>query len=291
MGLFAARSRTLAAGSNGRGESVGAQKWGNDLRDRAADRRGASWSFAGENGGNVLDARPELWKDVAVTDLLTMDFKQYYGESVWAGPQDVWWSEQETYPPSVHPQTDSFRRIRPGNWLPSPWWSRRRRALSCGARFPKLSGLELTKTIELGADGQLKIHETAVNRSDKVVTRDLWLLHRVNTKAPSFLPLKSVSSVNRGFWIAGDVQKFGQITMVQLRPGVTDWGSAAQGKMKAVADAGWMASVGPGRFFSSCVFRPPTKKRLHWIRGRLRSMFPRSPSRWLNWNIMASSRL
>jgi hypothetical protein len=201
-----------------------------------------------ETGDNFLDARPAQWKDSPQSDLLGRYFKQYYGESVWAGPQDAWWTGQEPYPP---PHYDRW-----GGWPPDPAWELAAFTVEeltptrivLRSRVSKLTGLELTKTIELQSDGQLKIHEKAVNRGDKIVTRDLWLLHRVDPGSTCFLPLISENARDE-FMAAVDVQKAGDLTVLQLRSGVPFWGRGRGGKMEAVAQAGWMATTVPGGFF------------------------------------------
>jgi len=204
--------------------------------------------FRKENGENALDARPGQWKDSSQTDLLGRDFKQYYGESVWAGPQDDWWTSSEPYPPPY----DEHK----GNWPPDPAWELA--AFTVVEQTPtrvmlrspvsKLTGLELTKTIELQADGKLFLHEKAVNRGDRIVTRDLWLLHRVDPYARCFLPLKS-QKAGQEFMAAVNEHKAGDLTVLQLQSGTPFWGMGRGGKMEAVAREGWMATTVPGGFF------------------------------------------
>jgi hypothetical protein len=200
-----------------------------------------------ETGANVLDGRPELWKDSPSTDLLGTNFKQYYGESVWAGPQSVWWTAQEPYPPNI---------VYKGPWPPDSAWESASFTLveqtptRVVMRSPisKLTGLELTKTIELLANGQLNLQEQAVNRGDRVVTRDLWLLHRVSPTARCFLPLKS-ETADKGFSEAVSIKKVDGLTVLELLPH-EDSTKPASGKMLAVPEAGWMATAVPEGFFT-----------------------------------------
>jgi hypothetical protein len=203
--------------------------------------------FRQESGDNVLDARPELWKDAPTLDLLSTTYKQYYGESVWAGPQAIWWTADEPYPP---PQTS--RRL----WPPDPAWElapftiveQTPTRVVLRSPISKLTGLELTKTIELFDDGQLRLQEKAVNRGDKVVTRDLWLLHRVNPTSRCFFPLKSQTADFR-FIAVADFQKIRGLDVMQLKDGTSSWTTQVGGKLSGVAQDGWMASSLPGAFF------------------------------------------
>jgi len=200
-----------------------------------------------KNGDNVLDARPALWTDHPPMDLTGTDWKQYYGESVWAGPQADWGTAREPYPPPVE---------RKGTWPPDPAWETapfsivEQSPTRVVLRSPisKFTGLELTKTIELLADGQLYLHEQVVNRGDRVVTRDLWLLHRVSPTARSFLPSKSATTDGEFSQVAS-LEKVNGLTVLEPLPQGTST-KLRSGKMRIVPEAGWMATTVPEGFFT-----------------------------------------
>jgi len=204
--------------------------------------------FRTKTGANVLDGRPELWNDPPRPDLLATNFKQYYGESVWAGPQAVWWTADEPYPPNIEYK---------GPWPPDPAWEfapftiveQTPTRVILRSPISKLTGLELTKTIELSANGQLTLQVKAVNRSDRLVTRDLWLLHRVSPTARTFLPLKS-ETTDKGFSEAVSIQKMNGLTVLELLPHEKSSATISGGKMLAVAENGWMATAVPEGFFT-----------------------------------------
>jgi hypothetical protein len=203
--------------------------------------------FRTETGDNVLDARPELWKDAPPLDLLATTWKQYYGESVWSGPQADWWTARQPYPPKVE---------RKGTWPPDPAWELapftvvEKTSTRVVMRSPVslFTGLELTKTVELSADGRLKLQVDATNRGDRVVTRDLWLLHRVLPTARCFLPLKS-ETADKGFAKAALSLTVEGLTVLEPLADKTRT-KPASGKIGGVPEEGWMAAATPGAFFT-----------------------------------------
>jgi hypothetical protein len=198
------------------------------------------------DGANALDARPELWKQVPSPDLLSTHFTQYYGESVWAGPQSDWWTAKEPYPPVG---------IKSPSWPPDPAWETapftvlEQSPTRVVLRSPisKLTGLELTKTVELLKSGQLNLHYQVVNRGDREVKRDLWFLHRVQPTARCFLHLKSETE-DKGFAQAASVTNVAGLTVLELLPHGPS-AKLAAGKMSAVPTEGWMATTVSEGFF------------------------------------------
>jgi hypothetical protein len=203
--------------------------------------------FRTETGANVLDGRPELWQDTPPADLLGTAFKQYYGESTWAGPQSVWWSAQEPYPPDT-----PYR----GPWPPDPAWEtapftvleQTPSRVVLQSVVSKLTGLQLTRTIVLQTDGALTFHDQAANRGDRNVTRDLWNIHRVPPGDRSFLPLKSEKE-DADFSKAAVVKEVVGLTMLEPVTGEKP-AKPVVGKMFAVPNQGWMATVVPEGFFT-----------------------------------------
>ncbi len=194
--------------------------------------------FRMESGQNVLDARPESWGDKPSSDVKDLNWKQYFGESVWSGPQTDWWTAKEPYP---------IERI--GTWPPDPAWEMAPFAVVeqtptrvvLRSSASALTGMELTKTVELLADGRLRFQVRAVNRGTKAVTRDLWMIHRVPLAARCFAPLES-ETIGPGVIEAARVQRIDGLAVIEPKPQPSlkkDIGGKIMGTMKE----GWMASI------------------------------------------------
>ena len=194
--------------------------------------------FRMKSGENVLDGRPESWSDKPSSDVKDLNWKQYFGESVWSGPQADWWTAKEPYP---------IERI--GTWPPDPAWEMAPFAVIektptrvvMRSSTSALTGLELTKTVELLADGSLRFQVRAVNRGAKAVTRDLWLIHRVPLAARCFAPLES-EIIGPGVTDAARVQRIAGLTVIEPKPEPSlkkDIGGKIMGTMKE----GWMATI------------------------------------------------
>jgi len=205
--------------------------------------------FRTETGENVLDERPELWKASTSPDLTGTQWRQNYGESIWAGPQGVWWTEEEPYPPRKPRKVN----LPSDNWPPDPAWETAPFTLvettptQVILRSPvsQLTGLQLTKTVELLPDGKLKLHASVMNCGDRTVTRDLWFLQRVPPAARCFLPLKS-EMAEKGFLEVATLQKIDGLTVLEQKTAPLH---QVYGKMFAVPDKPWMAAAWHGVFF------------------------------------------
>jgi len=204
--------------------------------------------FRLETGKNVLDGRPERWDDGPWKEPFGEEWKQCFGESVWPGPQVDWWTEREPYPIPAE-----MKNISPGGWPPDPAWDtdpfevteKSARRVVMKSPVSKLTGLELTKRVELLADGKLKYEVTATNRGDREVSRDLWLLKRVPLEANRFLPLKAEFANRRFPWMVS-VEKIEGLTV--LKPAAGDRQDIS-GKMHALPAEGWMATATAEAFF------------------------------------------
>jgi len=200
--------------------------------------------FRLEAGKNVLDGRPERWDGEPWKVPFGEGWKQCFGESVWPGPQVDWWTSREPYPIPAE-----MKNVSPGNWPPDPAWDtdpfevREQSATRVVMKGPvsKLTGLELTKTVELLADGKLKFEVTATNRGDREVSRDLWLLRRVPLDANRFLPLK-VEFANWRFSRMVTVEKIEGLTVLEPAPGAMNEQDVS-GKMHGLPAEGWMAAA------------------------------------------------
>jgi len=206
--------------------------------------------FRLEAGKNVLDGRPERWDGQPWKEPFGEGWKQCYGESVWAGPQADWWTEREPYPIPAE-----MKNVSPGDWPPDPAWDTdpytitEQSATRVVLKSPisKLTGLELTKTVELLADGKLKFTVTATNRGDRVVTRDLWFLKRVPLESNRFLPLK-VEMTNWKYSEMVSVQKLDGLTVLEPAANAQNLADVA-GKMYGTPSEGWMAEATAEAFF------------------------------------------
>ena len=204
--------------------------------------------FRLEDGANVLDARPERWKAPPAADLLGETWQQYYGESTWAGPQADWWTTREPHPPAL----SGREKIWPGAWPPDPAWEMapyeivERTASRAVLRSPvsKLTGLQLTKTVELRADGTLSLRMAARNCGDRAVTRDLWFLLRVRPEARCFVPFRQ-QGVEKDLARIATLKKIGGLAVLERIPGFSPRG-LVEGKLVGIPEAGWMAATLPG---------------------------------------------
>src|SRR5271170_6221853 len=64
---------------------------------------GRVMEYRTDKGDNVLNSSPELWDTTTPEDKVALVQKSYHGESTWSGPQSVWWTDQEPYPPVPNP--------------------------------------------------------------------------------------------------------------------------------------------------------------------------------------------
>jgi Domain of unknown function (DUF4380) len=189
-------------------------------------------------GENVLNGRPELWKTPTPEERAAWPWKwkQYFGESVWSGPQEGWWGPGNDWPPDPAWEMDAFTVVEK-----SATKAVLRSAIS------KQNGMELTKTLELLPDGRFKISVSALNRGDKDVTdRDLWLIVRPLPSARCFLPLKAITAED-GFTGATTRQDVSGLTVLER---ATDAPGYAKGKLRATATDGWIAAALPGCFLT-----------------------------------------
>ncbi len=114
------------------------------------------------------------------------EFKPYHGHVVWIGPQSEWWADQDL---------DLGKRTAKAEWPPDPWGEvapttimlRTPRRLVLAGQSSPVSGLSLTKEVEILRGGVVRVSVTAKNIRDRPVTRDLWSNTRVPGGSSAFV--------------------------------------------------------------------------------------------------------
>jgi hypothetical protein len=131
---------------------------------------------------NLLKSDPELWYENTEEKPEAGPFaewKAYNGHIVWNGPQSEWWIHQD-----VNPE----RKQNASVWPPDPWLiygenevlTLNENSIRMSSPASKVSGLILTKYIEISADGSLYFEVEAINSRQVPVAWDLWLNTRVD---------------------------------------------------------------------------------------------------------------
>jgi hypothetical protein len=129
--------------------------------------------FRAKGGANVLWSDPARWAGPAPAVDPASPWTAFNGHIVWVGPQSEWWARQDLAPQK--------RDTRSG-WPPDPWLEyAAAEVVTSGAtravlRLPvsPVTGLELTKEIELTGPRSARLRVTAVNRRDRPIAWDLW---------------------------------------------------------------------------------------------------------------------
>lgn len=114
------------------------------------------------------------------------EFKPYDGHIVWIGPQSEWWTDQDL---------DAGKKQARAEWPPDPWGEvapftimlRTPRRLVLSGQSSPVTGLALTKDVEILKGGRVRVSVTAKNIRDRAVTRDLWSNTRVPGGASAFV--------------------------------------------------------------------------------------------------------
>src|SRR5687768_4685366 len=138
--------------------------------------------FRREGGPNLLKWDPafERQPEAEIPRLEpSYEFKPYHGHVVWVGPQSEWWADQDL---------DAGKRSAKAAWPPDPWGEvapftvmlRTPRRLVLAGQSSPVTGLSLTKDVEILRGGRVKVSVTAKNIRDRPVSRDLWS----NTRIP-----------------------------------------------------------------------------------------------------------
>jgi hypothetical protein len=143
------------------------------------------------DGANVLKSHPKLW-DLEQTEppepAADAAFTAYNGHITWLGPQSGWWTAQDLNP---------ARRDQAAPWPPDPWLVYGEYEVAEQAtdrvvlRSPEspVSGVQLTKTVRIGPDGQVCVTAEARNIREKTVCWDVWSNTRMAGTARSYVPL------------------------------------------------------------------------------------------------------
>lgn len=146
-------------------------------------------------GDNVLLSDPKLWNESEEDIPAPLDieknpwlFKAYNGHIIWVGPQIEWYNRQTLLP-----------NKKGAAWPPDPFLEyggfsvtdqSERRIVLQGPESP-ISGMALTKMVEIAADGEVKLTTMARNIRREPIAWDLWSNTRVSPLLYVYAPLKS----------------------------------------------------------------------------------------------------
>ena len=137
-----------------------------------------------QNSDNLIYADKQMWSQPAWTEITITPrrwgvYPGYYGHSMWIGPQDQWYNQQELYP-YMHNKTwppDKHLNVTQYTVL-----NQEKDRIALLSPASPISGLSLQKNYKV--DGQtVSIDVQAKNTGDKVYTWNLWSLLRMPTKA------------------------------------------------------------------------------------------------------------
>jgi hypothetical protein len=147
-------------------------------------------------GENVLLSSSAFWDPATpVPGLMpTWDYPPVNGHIVWCGPQKDWW---------IHQDIDAEKRARADNWPPDPYLEfapfevTKKSKTSVEMRGPAspVTGLRLTKRVDIGKDGRVSLTVGAENIRKQDVAGDLWPNTRLPGDVRVYVPLASGSSV------------------------------------------------------------------------------------------------
>lgn len=155
-------------------------------------------SFQRENGENVLESDPNLWDELIDQRIIptpqTMDFKAYNGHEVWVGPQSSWWKQQ-----NLNKEKQNSTLF----WPPDPYisfgnytiLSQSRNKIIIESEKSPISGIIITKEIEIDERGKLHFTATIENIRTTAVEWDIWFVTRVNGHNLNFAPINSPDEV------------------------------------------------------------------------------------------------
>ena len=146
---------------------------------------------------NLLKSNPELWnEDPSDRPEIGPEagWKAYNGHIVWVGPQSEWWTRQDL---------NKARKEKRSGWPPDPYLvygnyeiiEKKDNSVKLSGPESKISGLKLTKFIEIKQDGSLYFEVEAVNTRRVAVEWDLWLNTRVNGYTLAYVEVDSEADV------------------------------------------------------------------------------------------------
>lgn len=164
-----------------------------------SDVGGRIVSFRRKNGENVLKSDPTLWNEPASERIKptadTLDFKAYNGHEVWVGPQSLWWKQQDLneekknsllfWPPDPFISFGSYKILDQSD----------NRVVLESEQSP-ISGVVITKEIEIDCNGKLHFSATIQNMRNTPVSWDIWFVTRVNGHNLNFVPVNAPEEVS-----------------------------------------------------------------------------------------------
>jgi hypothetical protein len=147
------------------------------------------------DGANVLKSDPALWASEQHPEpAADAEFQAYNGHITWLGPQSGWWTAQNL---------NAGRRDSCAPWPPDPWLiygefkveeASAERAVLRGPESP-ISGVQLVKTVRLGADGAVTVTAEARNIREDSVCWDVWSNTRMEGACQAYVPVHPARSL------------------------------------------------------------------------------------------------
>jgi hypothetical protein len=140
---------------------------------------------------NVLKSDPDLWNEPeGERPKPTPDtgFKAYNGHIVWLGPQSEWWLHQDVNP---------ALKEKASPWPPDPYLiyghyktiGQTDHFIVLQSPESPITGMQLTKKIELRENGEIYFEVTGKNTRDEDISWDLWLNTRLDGYQKCYVPV------------------------------------------------------------------------------------------------------
>ena len=150
------------------------------------------------NGGeNILKTDESLWNyrfKKPLAQLILNRKIPFNGHIVWVGPQSEWWTHQDineklkesaaTWPPDPYLIYGNFKVVK-----------QRKNFVELRGPKSKYTGVQLTKKIKLGDDGEVYFNVEAENISPEEIAWDLWLNTRMDGFVRVYVPINNKTNL------------------------------------------------------------------------------------------------
>jgi len=147
---------------------------------------------------NIIKSDSSTWEDLSIVPpaKADSDFKTFNGHIVWVSPQSEWWSQQEV---------NQKRKQRKANWPPDPYLiygqceviEKTDTSVTLRGEKSPVSGVQITKKIEILSDGQVKFQATIRNIREDSVKWGIWMNTRLSGYARCYVPANEKSMIRK----------------------------------------------------------------------------------------------
>jgi len=156
-----------------------------------------------KDGNNILKSDRNLWylhKDELPTMSSCEEPIALNGHTVWLGPQEDWWAQQNVDP--------RMKRKKP-TWPPDPYLTlgkytildKSDSSIVLESQPSPFSGIQFVKTITITGPGKIDFHVKATNIRNTPVRWDLWMNTRVEGQCTCYVPVTGIDGIKQ---IKGD---------------------------------------------------------------------------------------